>query len=278
MCDEPFRVSEPSGEDSPVLVEVPHAGLGLDPEALAWMAVPCRSLGHDADLYVDELFADAPAVGATLLTARVSRFIVDLNRAEDDYDAAGVVGGSGLGRPRGVIWSASSEGIAVLRAPLAVDEYRRRIAAYHRPYHQALTELLERKRARFGLAVLLCGHSMPTPRRSQLAADLVPGTRGRTSAGPAFIDAVERVGRAHGLSVVHDTPYQGAFSTTHYGRPAQGWHAIQLEVARRTYMDELTLRRDPAGFARMRQFGRSIVAELVKEAERVYRRRSSDGA
>ena len=68
-----FSVSYPQTDEIPVVVEVPHAGLFVDPQSLATLVAPARSLGRDADLYVDQLFADAPDLGATLLSANVSR-------------------------------------------------------------------------------------------------------------------------------------------------------------------------------------------------------------
>ena len=77
----PFELIEPTGAETPVVVEVPHAGLELPAPFLEPLAAPARALGRDADLYVDRLYEDAPAEGATLLVARTSRYVVDLNRA-----------------------------------------------------------------------------------------------------------------------------------------------------------------------------------------------------
>ncbi|MEM9877580.1 MAG: N-formylglutamate amidohydrolase, partial [Myxococcota bacterium] len=223
MDDQETFVQIEPDEPSPVLVEVPHAGLWLDAEAAAWTNCPVRCLPRDADLYVHELFARAPELGATLLYAHISRYLVDLNRGADDYDGQAVQGGHRAERPRGVIWRTSSDGIPVLRQRLPVDEYRRRMRRYHQPYHDAIRRTLERKRAQFGFAVMLCAHSMPSPRvRGRSAAsrwgaaglaDIVPGTRGRSSADGAWIDLVEQVSRDHGFTVQHDVPYRGGFTT-----------------------------------------------------------------
>jgi N-formylglutamate deformylase len=273
---DPFEIFEPRSGESPVLVEVPHAGLWLDPEALAFTLAPARSIARDADLYVDELCADVPDEGATLLVARVSRLVIDLNRAESDVDAEAVEGGSRTPSPRGLVWRLTTDGDPILAAPLPRRELARRLDAVYRPYHRALDGLLQRKLARFGYAVLLCAHSMPgQPRLSggngvrQPApptlprADLVPGTRGRTSAAGVVIDRVEAHGKAFGYSIRHDDPYRGGFSTCFYGRPAQGVHAVQLEMARRLYMDEGTLRIDPHGFRAVREFARTLAARLA---------------
>src|SRR5689334_3002733 len=105
-----FEVVEPSSGESPVIVEVPHAGLSLDAETLAWTVAPAASVARDADLYVDALFADAPAEGATLLVARASRYVVDLNRSESDCDREAVEGGGKDPWPRGLIWRLTTEG------------------------------------------------------------------------------------------------------------------------------------------------------------------------
>lgn len=263
-----FSVHEPDpARETPVVVEVPHAGLEVDPETLATLAAPARAIGRDADLYVDGLYADAPAAGATLLVAHLSRYVVDLNRAETDVDAAVVEGGP---RPlralRGVVWRLSSDGAPSLTAPLTAAELERRLARFYRPYHAALEALLLRKRERFGFAVLLCGHSMPSSPRGPGAgvvarADVVPGTRGRSTAAPAFIDAVDAHARAAGLTVAHDEPYRGGHATGAWGRPAEGLHAVQVELARRLYMDEERLA-PTAGFASTQAFCRGLVAAL----------------
>jgi N-formylglutamate deformylase len=275
---EPFEVIEPRSGESAVVVEVPHAGLWIDPESLAFTFAPARSIARDADLYVDELFRDVPGEGATLLTARASRFVVDLNRSEVDVDGEAVEGAGRARNPRGVVWRLTTDGDPILAEPLPRLELERRLDAVYRPYHRTLEALLQRKRDRFGHVVLLCAHSMPSQPRPllqavngarQLAppspyrADLVPGTQGRTSAAGAVIDRVDAHGKAFGFSIRHDDPYRGGFSTAHYGRPAQGVHAIQIEIARRRYMDESTLRIDAQGFRAVREFARTLAARLA---------------
>ena len=264
----PFTVIEPSVEETPLVVEIPHAGLFVDGPALARLAAPARAIGRDADLYVDELYAGAPAHGATLLIANVSRYVCDLNRSELDVDAESVEGAPPQARAtRGIVWRLTSEGARVLESPLPRAELERRLDTYYRPYHRALAELLERKRARFGFAILLAAHSMPSVGRAghgdpqAVRADVVPGTRGRTSAAGRFIDAVDTHARGTGLSVAHDDPYQGGYTTQHYGRPADGVHVVQVELARRLYMDEPTLTKSPS-FERTRSWCASLALAL----------------
>jgi N-formylglutamate amidohydrolase len=265
-----FTVSDPRSAPTPVLVEVPHAGLELDPEALATLAASARSLGADADLYVDELYADAPDVGAALITSRMSRYVCDLNRAEGDVDALAVEGGSARSSPHGFVWRTTTEGRPALLGTIAHSEYQRRLERYHRPYHRRIAELLEERRARHGYALLLCAHSMPSRGRDGHddagveRADVVPGTRGRSTTAAPVIALVEELSAAAGFRLRHDEPYRGGFTTAHYGRPRDGVHAIQIELARRLYMDERTLARKPAEFAQLRGFCRGLVEALGK--------------
>lgn len=227
-----------------------------------------RGIARDADLYADELVADTPDSGATVLVARMSRYFVDLNRREDDHDRYAVEGSAGYESPHGVIWHRATDGERALVAPLPEAEVERRLALVYRPYHQALRALLEEKKRRFGHAILVCAHTMPSAGlsfggRETARADVVPGSRGRTSAAGAVIDAVDRHARSFNFSVRHDDPYRGAFSTQNYGTPARGFHAIQIEIARRLYMNEQTLQRLPRGIGLLRRFYRDLIPHLA---------------
>jgi N-formylglutamate deformylase len=264
----PFTVHQPTGEETPVVVEVPHAGVLVDAESLATLAAPGRAIGQDADLYVDELYANAPRLGATLLVAHASRYVCDLNRSESDIDGLAVQGGSARSAPHGLIWRATTDNQASLSAPLSPAELERRLELVYRPYHRTLAELLTKKREKFGHAIVLCAHSMPSLGRVGHAdagkerADVVPGSRGRTSAANVVIDAPDVLARERGWKVTHDDPYRGGFSTAHYGRPAASFHAVQVELARRLYMDERSLAKKHNDFESVQEFCDALVARL----------------
>jgi N-formylglutamate deformylase len=267
-----FSVHEPTGPETPVVVEVPHAGLFVDPTSLAHLVAPARALGRDADLFVDELYADAPAEGATLLVAHVSRYVCDLNRGHDDVDAVAVEGASGRASPHGLIWRSTTDNQPAVAGPLPRAELERRLDEIYRPYHRALAQALGSKRERFGFAILLAGHSMPSRGRDghtdpgRPRADVVPGSRGRTTAAAGVIEAPDQLARQRGWSVAHDDPYRGGFTTAHYGRPREGVHAVQVEIARRLYMTEATLQKKPNDFGKTREYCRALVAHLGRMA------------
>ncbi|MDP9000722.1 MAG: N-formylglutamate amidohydrolase [Myxococcota bacterium] len=296
----PFEVLEPTGPETPVVVEVPHAGLDLPPPFLEPLAAPARALGRDADLYVDALYESAPAEGASMLVARASRYVLDLNRAEGDVDGEVVEGGrADVQMHHGLVWRTTSDGEPALARKLRPDELEERLELVWRPYHRALAALIARKHDRFGVAVVLAAHSMPSvervgrnamaqrgaaldgwgqreidrsreagsarPADAPARADVVPGTRGRRSASARFIDAVEAHAAASGWTVRHDDPYAGGFTTQHYGRPVDGVHAVQVELARRLYLDETTLRPNH-NFSAARTWCRELVGRLGRLA------------
>jgi N-formylglutamate deformylase len=267
-----FSLREPESGLTPVIVEIPHAGLVLDTGTLSTLCAPAYSVGRDADLYVDELYEDAVALGATTLVAHASRYVCDLNRDERDVDALAAEGGEGSGSPNGFVWRTTTENLPALNRPLSRAEVERRRREFHRPYHGALTDLIRARHERFGRVIMLCAHSMPSVGRAnnndptEARADIVPGTRGRTTALGRFIDAPDELARARGWSVRHDHPYRGGYTTGHYGRPNQGVHVVQVEIARRLYMDEISLTKKPNDFNDVRAYCRALVARLVELA------------
>ncbi|HVT06268.1 MAG TPA: N-formylglutamate amidohydrolase [Polyangia bacterium] len=254
--------TEPS---TPVVVSVPHAGTrtaGFD-AALA----PELDVRGDADLYVDRLYRIGEDGGPeTYVAARLSRFICDLNRDPDDVSAGAVPEHPGPRNTdgRGFIWAVTTVGAPTLIRPLTLDEWRARTAV-HAAYHDTIARALSRARERFGFAILVDGHSMPSRGRSghtdtgRARADIVPGDREGRSCAPALMDAVRAHFERNGFSVRANEPYKGGFITAHHGRPADRIHAIQIEMRRDLYMNEETFVPDEAGVARVQ----AVLADLL---------------
>jgi N-formylglutamate deformylase len=267
-----FELELPQSGARPVLVEVPHAGLLVPDEVRDELLAPEDAVRRDADIYVDRLYQNAPKLGSALLYAKISRYVVDLNRARDDVDAATVSDHPtpAGAQPRGVVWRTTTDGRPILSRALTYQALLGRLSRYYVPYHAALRGTLEQLRERFGFAVLVAGHSMPSLGRSMHAdpgsrrADVVPGSCGRTSADARVIDLVDAHFRGAGLSVRHDDPYRGGFSTGHYGRPRDHWHAIQIELNRALYVDEPSSRPKDAELAWLRDLAGSLLDRLAK--------------
>lgn len=267
-----FDLYAPTDErERPLLVEVPHAGLAIPDAVRAEITAPKEAILRDADLYVDKLYARTRETTASLLVANISRYVVDLNRAPDDVDLSTVPDHPAPrgAQPRGVVWRVTTDGQPALAAPLTYAKLRARLDRYHTPYHETLATTLARLRSRHGYAILLAGHSMPSVGRAghtdpgAKRADVVPGTRGRTTASSRIIDLVDAHFRDAGLVVRHDDPYKGGFTTQHYGRPREGFHAIQIELSRALYMDEETGQPRKSDFEKLSDVLMALVAKLA---------------
>ena len=222
--------------NSALIISIPHAGTGLAENMQKRLGEPAKAL-PDTDWHVDRLYEFAAQREISLLVARYSRYVVDLNRPADDaplYPGAGT----------GLVPLETFAGEPLYRSgsePDAVEVERRR-QRYWQPYHDALARCLEQTRNRHGYAVLLDAHSIASrvPRLFEgRLPDLNLGSYDGRSAGPSLKQAViDVLGGSDRFSFVHDGRFKGGHITRHYGRPADGWHALQLEIAQAAYLDE----------------------------------------
>jgi len=266
------ELTHPRSAPSPVLVEVPHSGLRVPPEVESEIDATPLAMLRDSDIYVDQLYQHAPENGATLLVSRVSRYVVDLNRGPDEVDSAAVPRHpKGRHIPaRGVVWRARTDGTPLLRAPLTVQQFTRRLELFYEPYHRTLREVASQIREQHGRVVIVAAHSMPSAGRRTLGggevrrADIVPGTRGRSTADGRIIDLIDSHFREAGLSVKHDDPYRGGWTTSSYGAPKRGQHAVQIELNRALYVDEHTSEIKTSDFAQLQTVLDQLVGKLGK--------------
>jgi N-formylglutamate amidohydrolase len=271
---EPVLVRAPLGPAQPIVVCSPHSGRFYPPDFLAAARPDLETLRRSEDCLVDELFADAPAVGAWLVCATHARTYLDVNREPFELDPATFAEPLPVfvntGSPRvaagfGTIAHAIAGGGPIYRHRLPVAEAAARVRAVYRPYHERLAETIGGVHARFGHAIVLDCHSMPSTapgERIHGDADVVLGDRFGRSCAASVIDAAERFLLAQGWRVKRNDPYAGGFTTEHYGRPDRGVHALQVEMSRALYMDESRLAPTPA-FARVRATMRRLVASLA---------------
>jgi N-formylglutamate amidohydrolase len=243
----PFEVVEPRTLTSPIVFNSPHSGSRYPKRFLAASRLDSLALRRSEDAFVDELFLPCVTLGAPLLRAHFPRAFLDLNREPFELDPQMFEGAlpefantrslrvaAGLGVIPRVV--GDTQPIYKGRIPLA--DGLGRIAAFHAPYHQRLSALIERARAKFGLAILVDCHSMPSTLAESAPVDIVLGDRFGASAAGWIVETLESALLGRGYRVRRNKPYAGAFITEHYGAPARGRHAVQIEVNRALYMDE----------------------------------------
>ena len=251
--DPPYVVTEPSGQTIPFVFNVPHAGAVYPSSFLAASRLDAMALRRSEDAFVDELFASVTGLGAPLMTARFPRAYLDLNREPYELDSRMFDGrlppfantrsmrvAGGLGTIPRIV----ADGQEIYGSRLPVEEALHRIEWLYKPYHRALRQLIGRTARGFGHAVLIDCHSMPSSsisRDETAKADIVLGDRYGTSCAGILTDLVDTTLRRKGYSVVRNKPYAGGFITEHYGEPALGRHALQIEINRALYMDERSM-------------------------------------
>ena len=223
--------------DSPLIVSVPHAGRHV-PDAIALRLSERAREVPDTDWHVDELYRFAPSIGATLLTATHSRYVVDLNRDPSGKALYEGADNTELCPTR----TFNNDRLYALGDEPSSREIDARRATYFDPYHRLLASEIDRIRQRHGYAVLIDGHSIAAevPRFfSGRLPDLNLGTADGASCAPAFQHAAALVlAGGAGFSSVVNGRFKGGYVTRHYGSPARGIHALQLETAQSCYMDE----------------------------------------
>jgi len=260
-----FAVFTPPAS-TPLVFASPHSG-DLYPADMA----PCARLAQNSlrsaeDCGVDRLIAGAPDHGATLIVGRVGRAYVDLNRdpAELDPglvdDVEGPVGAK-TAAGYGVLPRLSGDGLPLYDRRLSRDEADRRLAAVHAPYHAALEALMRDARTRHGRGVLIDWHSMPA---RAAGVDVVLGDRHGTSCDTRLTRRLAALFERQGWRVALNRPYAGGWSTQRWGRPNDGFEAVQIELSRRLYLDETTLAPNAAHGATKKALAR-VIADLCAE-------------
>jgi N-formylglutamate amidohydrolase len=234
---------------TPIVVSVPHDGREIPERIAARMSDDALSL-PDTDWHVARLYDFCRDLGATLLVARFSRYVVDLNRPPSDEALYPGQVSTGLCPER------TFAGARIYRDGdiVSAAEREERTAHYWRPYHEALGALLDANLRRHGVALLWDAHSIASRVPALFDGELPAlniGTNGGTSCGPrvraALADALERVP----FSATIDGRFRGGYITRHYGRPERGIHAVQMELAQRCYLRESVAEYDEALAARL---------------------------
>lgn len=251
--------------EQPLLISVPHDGRDIPDEIKSRMTDAGRAM-PDTDWHVAELYEFARDIGASMLIANYSRYVIDLNRSAADealYPGQVATGLCPLKTFAGVPIYADTDG-------LNDAEKERRIDTYWRPYHACIADTLAALRTQHGYALLWDAHSIPSlvPRLfdGQLPA-LNLGSNSAKSCASFIEQAVAAVANDSPYSNVVNGRFKGGYITRHYGDPARHIHALQLEIAQRVYMDETSSHFDVTKAAKLRDTLRQMLRTYLDAAK-----------
>ncbi|GGC97104.1 N-formylglutamate amidohydrolase [Aquisalinus flavus] len=272
----PIEIVRPVQWSAPFIFASPHSGRRYPAAFLKDSVLDLHTLRRSEDSYVDLLVDMVPGLGAPFLKALFPRAFVDVNRAANELDplifAEQLSSDSDTRSNRvlagfGVIPRLAADGLSIYRKKLPLSESERRLQHYYRPYHVALQELIDESMDRFGCAILIDCHSMPSRhvwnRQRKSNVDFVLGDRYGASCSPALVSLVQGLLNDQGYAVAQNAPYAGGHVTQYYGNPAGGVHVLQIEINRSLYLDEARITRT-AGFTVLRSALTAIFADFLK--------------
>jgi N-formylglutamate deformylase len=270
----PYELLCPAIQTAPIVFASPHSGRNYRPDFVEAARLDAHGLRRSEDSFVDELFALVPGTGAPLLSATFPRAYCDPNREAWELDPGMFADdlppwvnttsarvGAGLGTLARVV----ATGEHIYRDKLRFSEAEFRVQSCWRPYHDQLAALLNDTRERFGACLLIDCHSMPAYAGRGAQPDIVLGDAHGTACSGRVTSLVEQTLSGMGYEVRRNDPYAGGYVTRHYGRPREGVHALQIELARGLYMDEARLVRRP-GFAALQGHLTELAARLAAAA------------
>lgn len=255
---------------SPLLVSMPHMGTEI-PRELHENYVPRALAVEDTDWHLATLYDFLPELGASVLTAHTSRYVIDLNRPPDDAPMYPGASNTELCPTRFF----TGDPLYQPGCAPSLEERLRRRARYWQPYHTALAAELQRIKAIHGFALLWDAHSI----RSQIPwlfegslPGLNIGTASGASADPAIAAAIGQVcTQAGGVTHVVNGRFKGGYITRHYGAPQDGVHAVQLEMCQYLYMAEtLPFAYDTAKARAIQPLLRNMVTKALSACRSFY--------
>ena len=269
-----YLLHRPAALSTSVVFASPHSGRKYPASFLDRTVLDENEVRSSEDAFVDDLFASVPTQGAPLLLAQSPRAYLDLNRGPDELDPAVIDGvrrqahnprvASGLG----VIPRVVSNGRAIYSGKLTLAEAHERISNLWRPYHDTLQTLMDEAHSAFGEAILIDCHSMPHEALESVGPaggarpDVVLGDRFGAAAASSVVEQIEAAFASAGFKVARNMPFAGAYVCQTYGRPSRRHHAVQVEIDRSLYMDEVAIK-PSADYEAFKAVLDGVIAELA---------------
>jgi N-formylglutamate amidohydrolase len=273
-----FQILYPDEQTIPFIFASPHSGRRYPTAFIEASRLTPVMLRRSEDSFIDELFSKAPNYGAPLLKATFPRAYVDPNREpfeldptmfEDQLPDYVNTNSAKISAGLGTVARVVINGENIYRKKLKFLEIKRRVESSYFPYHQALQQLIENTRIKFGFCILIDCHSMPSigdPMDGDTGnnrVDIVLGNNHDASCAPQLLSYTSASLKRQGLSICRNKPYSGGYTTCHYGKPDKGVHALQIEINRSLYMNETNIEKH-GGFFELSDKVTRVIFDLSK--------------
>jgi len=241
--NEPFHIISPKGPRVPIVVSVPHCGVDFPNELKDSYHKNLMNQPDDTDWYVHQLYNFATELGITIIYAKYSRWVIDLNRDPESaplYDDGRII----TGLTTLTDFFGKDIYIDNNHTP-DTEEIERRLAQYYWPYYNKIESLLNDLKKDFKDVLLWDAHSIrqsvPTIRKDDFP-DMILGNNDEKTAHANLIEVALNGLINETNQVTHNTPFKGGHITRYFGKPENGVHTLQLEMVKKLYMedDELT--------------------------------------
>lgn len=256
---ESYRLHLPKQHTLPVVLSSPHSGKRYPEAFVEGSRLDIHNLRRSEDSFVDELFQNAPKLGAPLLCALFPRAFVDANREpfeldphmfEDELPSYVNTNSPRVAVGLGTIARNVTSETQIYKDKLTFAEAKERIERFYWPYHKVLRQLVDATKRKFGYCILIDCHSMPklTTQANAISSrpssvHFVLGDRFGKAGSRIITKTVEDILEQNSYRVLNNNPYPGGFITQHYGEPALGINCLQIEISRTLYMDEEKIER-----------------------------------
>jgi len=267
---EPYHIIEPKGKKIPFILSVPHCGTEFPSEVINDYVPELANAPDDTDWFVQDLYNFASELGITIIYAKYSRWVIDLNRDPESaplYDDGRII----TGLTTTTDFFGKKIYVSEDRIPNQ-QEVERRLKEYYWPYYAKVQSLLDERKEEFGKVLLWDAHSIrhfvPTIRKD-VFPDMILGNNDGKTAHQKLIETALSGLKSGSYGVNHNTPFKGGHITRYFGKPENNQHALQLEMNKILYMNDEELEFDEGRSNKMRKVLKPTFENLISELDHI---------
>lgn len=262
---DPFYIIEPKAKKVPIIISVPHSGIEIPDEVKSNYVGAQLELLDDTDWLVHDVYDFASELGITVIRAKYSRWLIDLNRDPESvplYNDGRII--------TGLCSQTDFFGRPIYKESMAPDqiEVDRRLKTYYWTYYAKVQALLDERKEEFGKVLLWDAHSIrqkvETIQKDPFP-DMILGNNDLKTADKNLINTAFETLKKGPFQINHNTPFKGGHITRYFGKPEQNQHALQLEMNKILYMDDLEMKYDSVRSSIVKTVLTPVFKELITQ-------------